>query len=150
MEAEIKHRGRGGASLTLHSQWKVCAWRSSRCRAGCAGHDAVGWWLRESGWLWRSTRTPPPGGAAPSHRRLVRHCWPAGTRCLCACRYAGRLGTAWSVLGHPSKAPHWTGDTRPPQCGSFPWCSLRPLPPGQWDVISSVRVMASMYCMSAV
>ena len=124
-------RAGGGASLTLHSRWRACAWRSSRCRAGCAGRGAGGWWLKESGWWWRSIRTPPPGGAAPSPRRPARRCWPAGTRCRCACRCAGRPGTAWSVWGRPSKAHRGTGDTRPPQCGSSPWCSLRPLPPGQ-------------------
>lgn len=131
-----KARRAGGASLTLRSRWRACAWRPSRCRAGCAGRDAAGWWLKGSGWLWRSIRTPPPGGAAPSRRRLAKHCWPAGTPCLYACRCAGRLETAWSVLGHPSKAPHWTEDTRPPRCGSSPWCSLRPLHPGQRDRIS--------------
>lgn len=128
--------GGGAASLTLHSQLRACAWRPSRCRAGCAGRDAVGWWLMGSRWLWRSIQTLPPGGAAPSRRRLTKHCWPAARRCLCACRCAGRLGTAWSVLGHPNKAPHWTGDTRPPQCESSPWCILHLLPPGQWDMNS--------------
>lgn len=41
MEVEIKYRGQG-ASLTLRSRWRACAWRPSRCRAGCAGHDAAG------------------------------------------------------------------------------------------------------------
>lgn len=41
IEVEIK-RGGQGASLTLRSRWRACAWRPSRCRAGCAGRDAAG------------------------------------------------------------------------------------------------------------
>lgn len=126
----IKHTWGGGASLTLRSRWRVCVRRPSRCRAGCAGSGAAGWWPKGSEWLWRSTRTPPPARAARSRRRPARRCWPAGTRCRCACRCVGRLETAWSVSSRPSKAPRWTGGTRPPRCGSSPWCSLRPLPPG--------------------
>ena len=137
-------------SLTLHSRWRACVWRPSRCRAGCAGHDAAGWWLRGSGWLWRSIRMPLPGGAALSRHHLTKRCWPAGTRCLCACRCAGRLGMAWFVLGHPSKAHHWTGDTPPPQCGSSLWCSLRPLPPRQGHAISWSKRINSFIRKSAL
>lgn len=131
-------------SLTLRSRSRVCVWKPSRCRAGCAGRGVVGWWLTESVWIWRSTRTPPPGVAAPSRRRRATRCWSAGTLCLCACRCVGRLGTAWSVLGHPSKALRWTEDTPPPLCGSSPLCSLRPLRPG-WEDTLLFRVVAARF-----